>query len=197
MIQSNKCLRSRAGFTLVHQLIIIAIMPIVLITATTWVHESLKMSNRFKHRRESHVAMNQLTNQFQDDVHNCKSLQLNSNLNQIELTGHEDQQITFKIDGNALQKTLTVDGEVVSRESYRLSDEYFVEWDAGATEMDSNRAALNIFRHSTVYHDSAPESLDVPDPKLELTISAKANRWKRMITFGRETKPTTDSGTAE
>ena len=194
MIQSRKRLRSRAGFTLVHQVVFMAIMPVVLLAATTWVHESLKMSSRFKHRRESHVAMNLLANQLQDDVRGCKSLKLNSDLNQVELTGHEDQQTTFKIDGSYVQKTLTVNDEVVSLESYRLSDEYFAEWDAKAMKNDSSRAALNIFRYPTVYHDSAPDSLDVPEPKLELVITAKANRWNRSIVFGRETRAKSENG---
>ena len=188
MIRSKQHRRTRAGYSLIHLVVFMAIMPMILIAATTWVHESMKMSSRFKHRRESHVAINQLTHQIQDDVRGCKSLKLNSDLNQIELTGHEDQQIIFKIDRGDVHKTLTADGEVVGRESYRLSDEYFVEWDASATKQDSNHVALNIFRYPTPYHQSAPDSLDVPDPKLELVINARANRWKRSISFGRQTK---------
>ena len=144
------------------------------------------MSSRFKHRRESHVIMNHLAIQIQDEVRSCKSLKLNPDLNQIELTGHDDQQITFKIDRSSVQKTLTVDGKMVGSESYRLSDEYFIEWDANAMEKSSNLLALNVFRYPTVYHESAPESLDMPDPKLELTITARANRWKQSISFGRQ-----------
>ena len=185
MIHSRTRRRNRAGFTLVHQITFIAIMPIILVAATTWVHESLKMSSRFKHRRESHVAMNHLSYQIQDDVRSCKSLKLDPDLNQIELTGHEDQQIAFKIDGGSVYKTLTVNGEVTGRESFRLSDEYFLEWDADATKEDPNSVALKIFRYSTPYHESTPNSLDAPDPKLELVVTARANRWKQSISFGR------------
>ena len=197
MILSKRRLRSRAGFTLVHQMVFIAIIPVILIAATTWVHESLKMSTRLKHRRESHVAMNLLATQFQNDVRSCKSLKLNTDMNQIELTGHEDQQITFKIDGSDVQKTLTVDGEVAGRENYRLSDEYFAEWDTSELEKDSNRVALNILRYPTPHYDSAPDSLDVPDPKLELVITAQANRWDRSIAFGRKTEPASENGATE
>ena len=145
MIHSKKRFRNRDGFTLLHMVTFLAIMPVILVAATTWIHESMKMSSRFKHRRETHVALNHLANQFQDEVRSCKSLKLNSNLNQIELAGHENQQITFTIDGSDVEKALIVDGEVVGRESYRLSDEYFAEWDVGATESDTNRAGLRNF----------------------------------------------------
>ena len=187
MIRSQKRFRNRSGFTLVHQMVIIAILPILMMAAVSWVHQSLKMSSQFRHRRECHIALNHLANQFQNDVHSCKSLKFDSDLNQVELTGHRDQQITFKIEGNDVQKTLTVDGEVTGRDNYRLSDEYFIEWDSSAIEKDSNRVTLNIFRYPTPYRDSVPDSLDVPAPKLECVITAKANRWKRSVTFGRET----------
>ena len=197
MIHFKNRSRNRAGFTLVHQVTIIAVMPVILIAATTWVHESLKMSSRFKQRRESHVLMNQLANQIQDDVRGCKSLQFDPGLSQIQLTGHEDQQITFTIDGSDIKKTLTVDDEVVARESYRFSNEYFAEWDASAMEKDAKRVALNIFRYPTVYRDSAPDSLVVPDPKLELVVTAKANRWDRSIVFGRDAEPASKNGGEE
>ena len=197
MIHSKKRFQSRAGFTLIHQTIFIAMLPIVLVAAITWVSTSLKMSTRFKHLRESHVAMNQFANQFLDDVHGCKSIKLDSDLNQIELTGHGDQQITFQISNGNIQKTLTVDGEVVGRESYRLSDEYFVEWDGSELQEDSNRVALNIFRYPTEYRDAAPDSLDIPKPRLELVIKAKPNRWRRSITFGSQTTPVAEAGVPE
>ena len=193
MIRSKKRLRNRSGFALVHQLTFIAIMPLIMVAAITWIHQSMKMTTRFKHRRETHVTLNQLANQFQDEVRGCKSLKLNEELNQIELTGHEDQQITFAIDGSDVEKTLTVDGAVVGRESYRLSEEYFTEWDVSATENDSTRVALNVFRYPTVYHASAPDSPEIPDPKLELVITAKANRWNRSIRFGRDAEATTET----
>ena len=192
MIHSRKRFQNRAGFTLVHQVIFIAMMPVILIAATTWVHESMKMSSRFKHLRESHVVMNHLANQIQNDVHSSKSSNFNSELKQIELTGHDGQKVAFKIDGGEVQKTATVNGEVVSRESYRLSEEYYAEWDADAMEENPERVTLKVFRYPNFYGDSAPESLVVLDPKLEFVITAKANRWKRSIVFGRETKPTSE-----
>ena len=187
MIRSNRRFQNRAGYTLIHCLVLIAITPIILIAASTWVHQTLKMSAQFKHRRESHSAMTQLTNQIQDDVRSCKSLKFNADLNQIELAGRENQQVTFQIERSHVLKTSIVNGEVVGRERYRLSDEYFPEWDKSAMEEDSNHVTLNILRYPTAYHEAAPDSLDVPDPKLELVITAKANRWKRTISFGRET----------
>ena len=197
MTRSRNKIRNRAGFTLIHQIIFIAIMPVVLVAATSWVHESLKMSSRFKHRRESHVAMNHLANQIQDDVRGCKSLKFDLDSNQMVLTGHEDQQIVFKIEGSDVQKTLTVNGELVARERYRLSDEYFAEWDQGVAENDSGRATLNVFRYPTEYRDLAPKSLELPDPKLELSITAKANRWGRSIVFGGENERTIRKGAAK
>ena len=177
----KKRFRNRAGFTLVHQMIFIAMLPVVILAATKWVHESLKMTSRFKHRRESHVAMSHLSNQIQDNVRGCKSLKLNRELNQIELTGHEAQQTLFKIDDNDIHKTTTVDGEVVGRENFRLSEEYFAKRDPTA---GPNGVALNIFRHSNPLNKSTPDSLVEPEPKLEFVITAKANRWKRSIKFG-------------
>jgi len=153
----KKRFRNRAGFTLVHQVIFIAMLPVVILAATKWVHESLKMTSRFKHRRESHVAMSHLSNQIQDNVRGCKSLKLNQELNQIELTGHEAQQTLFRIDDNDIHKT------------------------AGP-----NGVALNIFRHSNPLNKSTPDSLVEPEPKLEFVITAKANRWKRSIKFGQK-----------
>ena len=80
---------------------------------------------------------------------------------------------------------MTVDGEVVGRESFRLSDEYFAQWDP---DTGSDRAALKVLRYPTPLNRSAPESLEVPDPKLELLITAKANRWKQTVKFGRDSK---------
>lgn len=173
----------RAGFTLVHGLIMVSVFPLVLIAATNWVHESMKMSSRFKHRRETNVVLNYFSDQFQNDVRGCKSLKLDADLKQIELTGHEGQAIVYQIEDGRIDKTSTVGGEVVGRESFRLSGEYFAEWDRGAGK---DRAAIKVLRYPTPLHESAPESLDVPDAKLELVISAKSNRWKQTVKFGRE-----------
>lgn len=190
MNHREKSFHDRAGFTLIHQLLLVATIPVILMAATTWVHESLKMSSAFKHRCETNVALNHFSNQFQNDVHGSKSLDLNSELNQLELTGHEGQQIVFQIDGGQINKTLTVGGEVVARDSFRLSDEYFAEWDAKA---GAEGAALKVFRFSTPLNRSAPEKLDVRVPKLELEIAATVNRWDQSVEFGRGT----DSGGAE
>ena len=186
MIQCQRRFRDRAGFTLIHQMLIIAMMPVLLIAATTWVHESLKMTSRFKHRRETNAALNHFSNHFQNDVRSCKSLKFSSDLNQIQLTGHEGQQIVFQIDRGQIEKTLTIGGQAVSRDSFRLSDEYFAEWDV---QVGSEQAALNIYRYPTQFYRSAPKSLDVPDPKLELVISAKANRWQQTVVFGGKSAP--------
>ena len=79
----------RAGFTMLHMVVIVSVLPLLLVAATTWVHETMKMSSRFKHRRETNVVLNHFSNQFQNDVHACKSLSLDSASNQVELTGHE------------------------------------------------------------------------------------------------------------
>ena len=183
MRNRRKIISERSGFTLLHTMIMISALPLLIIAATTWVHESMKMSNRFKHRRETNVVLNHFSNQFQNDVHGCKSLKLNSDLNQVELTGHENQKVVFQIQDDLINKTVTVDGEVVGRESFRLSDEYFARWD---TDSGSDRAALKILRYPTPLNHSAPDSLKVPDPKLELLITAKANRWKQTVRFGRD-----------
>ena len=129
MRNRRKRIPERSGFTLVHAVVIVSVLPLIVVAATTWVHESMKMSNRFKHRRKTNVVLNHFSNEFRNDVHGCKSLKLNSDLNQIELTGHEDQEIVFQIQDGQINKTVTVDGEVVGRESFRLSDEYFAQWD--------------------------------------------------------------------
>ena len=131
MRNRRKRIPERSGFTLVHAVVIVSVLPLIVVAATTWVHESMKMSNRFKHRRKTNVVLNHFSNEFRNDVHGCKSLKLNSDLNQIELTGHEDQEIVFQIQDGQINKTVTVDGEVVGRESFRLSDEYFAQWDPG------------------------------------------------------------------
>ena len=128
MRNRRKRIPERSGFTLVHAVVIVSVLPLIVVAATTWVHESMKMSNRFKHRRKTNVVLNHFSNEFRNDVHGCKSLKLNSDLNQIELTGHEDQEIVFQIQDGQINKTVTVDGEVVGRESFRLSDEYFAQW---------------------------------------------------------------------
>ena len=87
---NGKRASERAGFTMLHMMVVISVLPLLLVVATTWVHESMKMSSRFKHRRETNVVLNHFSNQFQDDVHGCKSLSLDSESNQVELTGHED-----------------------------------------------------------------------------------------------------------
>ena len=185
MINRRKRISERSGFTLVHALIVVSALPLIMVAATTWVHESMKMSNRFKHRRKTNVVLNHFSNQFKNDVRGCKSFKLNSDLNQIELTGHEGQKIVFLIQDSQINKTVTVDGEVVGRESFRLSDEYFAQWDP---DTGSGRAALKVLRYPTPLNRSAPESLEVPDPKLELLITAKANRWKQTVKFGRDSK---------
>ena len=182
---NGKRASERAGFTMLHMMVVISVLPLLLVVATTWVHESMKMSNRFKHRRETNVMLNHFSNQFQNDVHGCKSSSLNSESNQVELTGHEGQQVIFQIEDGQINKTVTVDGEVVGRESFRLSDEYFAEWD---TEVESDRVALKVLRYPTPLNRSAPESLDASDAKLELVVSAKANRWKQTVKFGRDSK---------
>ena len=185
MIQRKRRFRDRSGFTLIHQMVIIAVLPVLLLAAMTWVHESMKMSSRFKHRRETNVALNHFLNQFQNDVRSCKTFKLNADLQRVELTGHEGQQTLFQIDDGQIHKTLTIDGQVVGRESFRLSDEYFAEWDDATAS--AGRMALNVYRYPNEFHRSASESLDVPDPKLELVIGATANRWNRTVVFGGET----------
>jgi len=101
MRNRRKIISERSGFTLLHTMIMISALPLLIIAATTWVHESMKMSNRFKHRRETNVVLNHFSNQFQNDVHGCKSLKLNSDLNQVELTGHENQKVVFQIQDRA------------------------------------------------------------------------------------------------
>ena len=185
MRKRKKRIAERSGFTLLQLLIVVSILPLLLISATTWVHESLKMSNRFKHRRETNVVLNHFSNEFQNDVHGCKSLELNSDLNQVELTGHEGQKVVFQIQDGQVNKIVTVGGEVVGREDFRLSNEYFAQWDV---EAGADRAALKVLRYPTPLSSSAPESLDAPDAKVELVISAKANRWKQTVKFGRESE---------
>ena len=185
MRNRRKRIPERSGFTLVHAVVIVSVLPLIVVAATTWVHESMKMSNRFKHRRKTNVVLNHFSNEFRNDVHGCKSLKLNSDLNQIELTGHEDQEIVFQIQDGQINKTVTVDGEVVGRESFRLRNEYFAQWDP---EVGSDRATLRVLRYPTQLNRSAPESLEVPDPKLELLITAKANRWKQTVKFGIKTE---------
>ena len=116
MIQRKRRFRDRSGFTLIHQMVIIAVLPVLLLAAMTWVHESMKMSSRFKHRRETNVALNHFSNQFQNDVRSCKTFKLNADLQRVELTGHEGQQTLFQIDDGQIHKTLTIDGQVVGRE---------------------------------------------------------------------------------
>ena len=65
MRKRKKRITERSGFTLLQLLIMVSILPLLLISATTWVHESLKMSNRFKHRRETNVVLNHFSNEFQ------------------------------------------------------------------------------------------------------------------------------------
>ena len=178
--------RSRSGFSLLHQIAIISVLPLLFLAVSSWVHESLKMSTQFKHRRESHVAMVDLSNQIRNDVRNSKLLEFNSDLNRVELTGHNAGVVVFQIEGNQINKTATVDGEVVGRDSFRLSKEYFVEW---GSPTGNNGVALNVFRHSFPLHGAAvPDSLKQPKPKLEFVITAKTNRWQRSIVFGRESK---------
>ena len=74
MRKRKKRITERSGFTLLQLLIVVSILPLLLISATTWVHESLKMSNRFKHRRETNVVLNHFSNEYQNDVHGCKSV---------------------------------------------------------------------------------------------------------------------------
>ena len=185
MRNRRKRISERSGFTMIHVMVVISMLPLVLIAATTWVHESIKMSKRFKHRRETNVVLNHFSNQFQNDVHSCKSLKLDSDLSQIELTGHEDQKVVFQIQDGQVNKIVTVGGEVVGREDFRLSNEYFAQWDV---EAGADRAALKVLRYPTPLSSSAPESLDAPDAKVELVISAKANRWKQTVKFGRESE---------
>ena len=183
MINRRKRISERSGFTLVHALIVVSALPLIMVAATTWVHESMKMSNRFKHRRETNVTLSHFSSQFQNDVHVCKSLSFDPESNQVELTGHEGQKVIFQIQDGQINKTVTVDGKVVGRENFRLSDEYYAEWDANA---GLERAALKVLRYPTPLNRSAPESLEVPKAKLELVVSAKANRWKQTVKFGRE-----------
>ncbi len=178
----RKRISDRSGFTLVHAVVLIGMLPLMLIAATKWVHESMKMSSRFQQRRETNVVLNHFSNEFQDDVRACKSLNFDADSNQIELTGHENQKIVYEIEDGQIQKTSTVGGEVVGRNNFRLSDEYFAEWDA---EAGTDRAALKVFRYPTPLHDSVPETLQAPDAKVELVITAKANRWRQTVTFGR------------
>jgi hypothetical protein len=178
--------RSRSGFSLLHQIAIISVLPLLFLAVSSWVHESLKMSTQFKHRRESHVAMVDLSNQIRNDVRNSKLLEFNSDLNRVELTGHNAGVVVFQIEGKQITKTATVDGEVVGRDSFRLSKEYFVEW-GSSTGPDG--VALNVFRHSSpLYGAAVAGSLKQPKPKLEFVITAKTNRWQRSIVFGRESK---------
>ena len=178
---SNKISRrtARQGFTLIEQIGLIALTTTMILLTTTWIHESMKMSNRFKQRRDSHLALASFSRQFQNDVWRCDSIEFIEGEQTVRLNQHTGGQVLYRLDGNEIKQETLESGQVRGRQRYELGDEYFIAWDRSNLP---DRIALSVFR-STGSTVEGPDA-EATQAKRELTIGATANRFGQNVVFG-------------
>lgn len=180
--------RARLGFTMIEQIGLVALTATMILMTTMWIHESMKMSNRFKQRRDSHLALASFSRQFQNDVWRCESMEFDQTQKLLQLNQHTGDQTTYRLVGNAIYQQTLNSGQLSGQQRYELGDEYSIAWDRSDFP---KRISLSVFRSdgSTAERPGA-EAIAGTDATRDLTIGATANRFGRDIVFGPTSGPT-------
>ena len=162
----------REAFTLMEMVIAMSVGAIMLSIAVSWLHYSMAFSSKMKSRQNHHQSTTRLARDFRSHVQIAKEAKV-IDPNQLQLSFLNGETATFSFKNGRVSFLVKQQQNDVRQEMYWLDPNTSVRWNGNEPSLVS----MQIFR----------DTLKGKDPRVELEVLAKANRWSRVVAFQEST----------
>jgi hypothetical protein len=166
------------GFSLVEALIATSVSCSLLLVSIGWIHQSFKLGQTVKQKRQHHQQLLRLGDRFRQDVRLCEGVLQDAD-GRLVLRDQHRGDVTYEVDDSVVLRTHpSASDETTHRERYTFSEGSEIRWDEA--ELPS-WITLVVRRCPGTLQPTGIRAIDRP---VDLRVRVAVGRWRNESTEG-------------